>query len=121
MPNISDDDLLQLRLLEESLWRSETRFSHEYMTETLAADFFEFGRSGRIYTRNDILNSPAKPIAADLPLRDFEARLITADVVLVSYVSGVTYDGVKELANRSSLWSRTPRGWQIRFHQGTPA
>ena len=115
------DDLLQLRRLEESLWRSETLFDREYMTEILAADFFEFGRSGRVYTRNDILDAQAKPIAADLPLKDFKAHLITPDVALVTYVSGVTYNGVKELANGSSLWSKTPRGWQIRFHQGTPA
>ena len=33
----------------------------------------------------------------------------------------VTYRGVKEVANRSSLWSRHAGGWRIRFHQVTPA
>jgi hypothetical protein len=118
---LSADEQDQLRLLEESLWRGETRFNRDHMNELLAPDFLEFGRSGRVYRREDILDVPPQPIDATLPLPKFAVQPITADVVLVTYVSEVTYGAVKEVANRSSLWSRHPGGWRIRFHQGTPA
>jgi hypothetical protein len=122
---LSADEHDELRRLEESLWRAETRFDREHMNEVLAPDFFEFGRSGRVYRREDTLDVPAdvaaQPINARLPLAKFAVRLIAADVALVTYVSHVTYGEVTEAANRSSLWSRHAGGWRIRFHQGTPA
>lgn len=46
---ISEADHANLRRLEEELWLAETRFDQEYKEKVLAADFFEFGRSGQIY------------------------------------------------------------------------
>ena len=46
-----------LTRLEESLWRTETRFDIELMDRTLAADFVEFGRSGRRYDREGVLRA----------------------------------------------------------------
>lgn len=107
------------RNLEESLWRTETRFNKEYMNRILAPGFFEFGRSGRIYSREEILAAPPQEINARLPLKDFKVHPISADIVLVTYQSEVTYDNL-EISNRSSLWQKTPAGWQLQFHQGTP-
>jgi hypothetical protein len=118
---LTADEHDQLRRLEESLWRAETRFDRDHMNEVLAPDFFEFGRSGRVYWRQDTLDVPAQPIGATLPLAKFAVRSIAADVALVTYVSEVTYGKLREVANRSSLWSRQAGGWKIRFHQGTPA
>jgi hypothetical protein len=118
---LSAEDHDQLRRLEESLWRAETRFDRDHMSEVLAPDFLEFGRSGRVYRREDTLNVRAQPIDVMLPLAKFVVRSIATDVALVTYVSEVTDGQVKELANRSSLWSRYAGGWRIRFHQGTPA
>jgi hypothetical protein len=112
-------DYEKLKKLEESLWRSETRFDLEYMNKVLAPDFFEFGRSGRIYQREDTFGHPAEEIKAKLPLKNFTVRLIDTNVVQVTYISEVTYDGVVEVGNRSSIWSKTANGWQLRFHQGT--
>lgn len=112
-----DDDVL--RELEESLWRPETRFDQAYMDRILAPDFFEFGRSGRRYTREDTLTTLPHEIDARLPLENFAVHPIDSSVVLVTYVSEVRYEEV-EVGNRSSLWSKTDAGWQLRFHQGTP-
>ena len=117
---LSRQDLVDLELLEEGLWRAEVRFDLKRMDDILAPDFFEFGRSSRVYKREDTLGMPAQPINAKLPLRDFKVRLLDTNVAQVTYVSAVTYDGVEELARRSSIWSRRERGWQLRFHQGTP-
>lgn len=117
---LSNQDRAALERLEEELWREETRFDRKRMTEIIAPDFLEFGRSGRIYRREDSLAAPRQPIDAVLPLPDFEARLLHADVAQVTYNSAVTYGGVVQRARRSSIWSRIPGGWILRFHQGTP-
>jgi hypothetical protein len=117
---LSQEDLSQLQELEENLWRSETRFDPSFMEQVLAPDFFEFGRSGRTYRRDAILNMPCSPIHAALPLKDFAAHVIDAHVVLVTYRSEVTYGDVVEQGRRSSLWSKSAQGWKLRFHQGTP-
>ena len=115
----SSHDKQELELLEESLWRAETRFDSEWMERVLSTDFFEFGRSGRVYGRQECLDVDCQPIDARLPLEDLRIRLISSDVAQVTYVSSVTYDGIEELANRSSIWTRAEHGWQLRFHQGT--
>ncbi|HKJ27492.1 MAG TPA: DUF4440 domain-containing protein [Anaerolineales bacterium] len=106
----------ELRSLEESLWESSTRFDRAYMERVLAPDFFEFGRSGRVYTREEILAAQGDKINARL--RDFKVTAVSEDVFLVTYVSEVQYETL-EVGNRSSLWLRTADGWQLTFHQGT--
>lgn len=111
-----------LRLLEESLWRSETRFDDALMDQTFADDFCEFGRSGRIYQRQDMLlgQDNVSKIEATLPLRDFRMRALSDDIVQVMYVSEVRYGSKIETGNRSSIWRREKQGWRLCFHQGTP-
>jgi hypothetical protein len=54
--------------LEEALWRAEIRFDTDLVSRTFAEDFFEFGRSGRHWSRNDLLDGERQPIEAVLPL-----------------------------------------------------
>jgi hypothetical protein len=112
-------DYEKLKELEESLWRAETRFDQEYMNRILAPDFFEFGRSGRVYKRDESLGAPSQEIKAKFPLKNFNVQMIDTNVALVTYVSEVDYDPV-EMGNRSSIWLKTSTGWQLKFHQGTP-
>ncbi len=120
MLNLTNEECEVLRRLEEELWREETRFDQQRMDEVIAEDFFEFGMSGRFYSREDALAIPRQPIDAVFPLPNFKARLLAPDVAQVTYNSAARYDGVVYHARRSSIWSRTETGWQLRFHQGTP-
>ncbi|MDE3056698.1 MAG: DUF4440 domain-containing protein [Bacteroidota bacterium] len=119
MKEIGKGDFEELRELEESLWVSKTRFDIAHVSRIFAPDFFEFGKSGKIYTREEALAAPPHEINPKLPLRNFKVHPITSEVVLVTYVSEVQSDTL-EVTNRSSLWLRTPNGWRLRFHQGTP-
>ncbi len=112
----------EIRALEESLWRADIRFDNALMDATFAPDFFEFGRSGRTYSRTEMLfeDGVFAEINATLPLPEFHARFLSEDIVQVTYVSEVVYDGVVERGNRSSIWSRMNETWRLRFHQGTP-
>jgi hypothetical protein len=117
---ISPQDLDELRKLEESLWISQTRFDQAYMEQILSPEFVEFGRSGKVYGREETLSAPYHDIRCTFPLKNFMPHRIEADVFLVTYVSESSRDGEVLVANRSSLWIKTPQGWQLRFHQGTP-
>ncbi|WP_373546405.1 DUF4440 domain-containing protein [Chamaesiphon sp.] len=117
---ITNEDREILKRLEEELWREETRFDMQRMHELIADDFLEFGRSGRVYRRQDTLTIESQPIDAILPLLEFHTRLLDRNTVQVTYNSAVTYDDAIEYARRSSIWSRTRSGWILRFHQGTP-
>ena len=116
---MNSSDFEQLRKLEESLWRAETRFDRAYIDGVLAPNFFEFGRSGRRYTREDTLSAGACEIHAKLPLEDLEIIFIRPDTALVTYISEVQY-AVLERANRCSVWIKEANGWRLHFHQGTP-
>jgi hypothetical protein len=118
--DLSIEDRAALERLEESLWREETRFDYKSMDEVIAPDFFEFGRSGRIYQRADTLSADRQPIDAVLPLPNLKIRLLNEDTAQVTYDSAVRHSGVVEYGRRSSIWSKTERGWVLRFHQGTP-
>ena len=116
----TDDDRRELTRLEESMWREKTRFDMKFMEEHLAQDFFEFGRSGKTYARDQALAVPRQPINAVLPLPSLSIRMLNQNTAQLTYFSAATYDGVVEHGRRSSIWSRTPQGWVMRFHQGTP-
>lgn len=114
---VADADLAVLGRFEEAMWRSETRGDRDWMDRRLAPTFTEFGRSGHRYTRDDILALDVSELDAAGPLRDLQFRVLSADVVLVTYQSEIA----GERANRSSVWRLTDSGWQMEFHQGTPA
>ena len=117
---ITAADYAELTRLEEGLWRAATRFDREHLQRHLALDFFEFGRSGRSHSRDEVLAAPAQPIDALLPLPNLRVRLLDRDVAQVTYDSEVTTAGVVQHAHRSSIWSRSDTTWVLRFHQGTP-
>jgi ribonuclease HI len=83
----------------------------------LTDDFFEFGRSGKRWDKAGILamkrDADTHALAAD-----FALTRLGDDHVLLTYVSTLPGGGNQTL--RSSIWVRTPEGWRMRFHQGTP-
>lgn len=111
--------LEQLRRLEESLWREETRFDRAYMERVLAPDAVEVGRSGRMDDRHAILGLASAPIDVRLPLPAFSVRPLGADAALVTYETR-TRAGC-DAALRASIWERAGGAWRLRYHQGTPA
>lgn len=119
---ISTRDIQDLRKLEEKMWQVEWRYSREFMEGALAADFFEFGASGRTYDRTktiEVAPGEIREIGATLPLPDFEVRLLSPNIAQVTYRSIDHTQGRERHARRSSIWSRTDDGWELRFHQGT--
>lgn len=117
---LSPEDLELLTRLEKSLWVEATRFNESFMQDTLAADFFEFGRSGKVHARDAVLGAGRRVIGAVLPLRELQIRLLDGNTAQVTYIAETESAGDRSAARRSCLWSRTSQGWKLRFHQGTP-
>ena len=117
---LSNADIATLQQLEEALWMPATRFDHSFMENLLAPDFFEYGRSGRVYNRSDCLSVVATELQATIPLENLQIRRLTDDTALITYNSEVRYNGLTERARRSSIWTNNGSQWKIRFHQGTP-
>jgi hypothetical protein len=117
---LSEEDRAILTRLEEDMWLEVTRFDQTFQEQRFAADFFEFGRSGRVYSRDQIIRLDSQPIHAVLPLANLAIRLLDKNTAQVTYNSQVGYDGIIEYGRRSSIWSRTESGRVMRFHQGTP-
>jgi hypothetical protein len=116
--------LEQLRALEVDLHRPETRRNVTRLDQLLHPAFIEFARSGRLYTRDEVLHEfsaggELEPVHA----QDFALAELGPGVALLTYRSahrsptGTLY----RHSLRSSIWVETDRGWVMRFHQGTPA
>ena len=98
--------------LELSLLDPDVRRSPERVQRLLHPDFREFGLSGA-WDRDAIVAALAADPGTGWSATGVEAREIAAGVVLVTYRAAGSL--------RSSLWVEGPEGWQLRFHQGTPA
>ena len=106
--------------LELTLWRRETRVDRALMDQTFAPDFHEFGRSGRHYTRDQMLFDPSEAQPINATLHNFVARELSETIAHCTYSSEALSREGTEWANRSSFWDRSSGQWQLRFHQGTP-
>jgi hypothetical protein len=118
---LSSEDVQELQRLEEERLRPEVRRCPEKMAALLADDFLEFGRSGRIYDKVNILETVAQQCDGRLSLSQFSAKALAPSVALVTYWGTLRDTNGKERhALRSSIWTRTEKGWRLVFHQGTP-
>jgi hypothetical protein len=111
-----------LQSLEIELHRPVARSDAARLDALLHADFIEIGRSGRRYSKADIIARLVEEATHAIVVSDrFELRVLSDDLALLNYRSAhACADGTLERATlRSSLWERGAEGWQMRFHQGT--
>jgi hypothetical protein len=112
--------------LEELLLKLEQRLmdpvfckDRAQVSALLAEGFREFGSSGRVWSRDQILNPSETRQPAPL-VEDFAVNTIVPELVQVTYRTLKTMPGGKpQAALRSSLWIRRGDRWQMLFHQGT--
>lgn len=113
-----------LQALEVKLHHPGVRCSRDRLELLLHPDFHEIGRSGRTYCRDTVIH---RLVSQEQHARVQSERFVVAELgsgmALLNYRSAhLLQDGsLTDHALRSSLWSRSEVGWQLRFHQGTPA
>ena len=99
-----------LRRLEEGLLKPEVRHSPGRVGDLLSDDFIEFGSSGGVFSKQQVIEAleqegPPDPTIR-LSLVDFIARKLASDVILVTYRT-ILEGGpgnMQESRIRSSIW-----------------
>lgn len=121
----TDEDVLRtLKKLEIELHREAVRSDPGRLEELLHPDFREFARSGRRYSRDEVLaefTSGEERLPSVLS-EDFEVTRLSERIAMLTYTSAHADGSGRPYRHtlRSSTWVRTPGGWRMRFHQGTP-
>ena len=84
----------------------------------LADDFVEIGRSGRVWSRDDVVSALADAPGMDgITIGPMQAQQIGAGLVVVRYTTH--HDGGPGIVHRSGWWRQTTSGWRCWFHQAT--
>lgn len=109
---------LERELLDPAVRRDRAR-----LHALLDAEFVEVGASGRVYTKAALVAHLSDDAPATVHADDFKVLALAPDAALVTYRTvRIGHDGTRGAPTlRCSLWRRTGQGWQMRYHQGTPA
>jgi hypothetical protein len=105
------------------LLQPEVRRAAAEVVALLAEGFIEFGSSGRVYCREQIIEALRRESPMQRSLTHFKTSVLAPGVVLVTYCA-VRQRGSAaspELSLRSSIWKLMDGRWQIIIHQGTVA
>jgi hypothetical protein len=119
-----DTLLHELKTLESELHHPGSACSRERLEQLLHPDFHEVGRSGQPYDRATVIAFLASLAEAPaVQARDYAVHRLAEHCALLTYRSAQRApDGSETLvALRSSVWLRSAAGWQLFYHQGTPA
>lgn len=112
-----------LRTLEERLLLPSVRSDTVLLRDLLAVEFIEFGSSGRVFNRNQIISQLAREPSFPPPaISDFTLLAHTdAWALTTCRCSRPQSSGAPPLVTlRSSTWIHREDRWQMLFHQGTP-
>lgn len=117
-----DPLVTHLRELEEQLARPEVRSDPELLSKLLADDFREFGGSGRVFSKAQIIAALQSQPPLRIWLEEFHAISLAPDLALVTYRGNCQFHNSDTVLRslRSSVWRFRDGRWQILFHQGTP-
>jgi len=112
----------QLYQLEEQLLQPEVRKSTNNLEILLAEDFIEFGSSGRIFDKQQIVEGLPHSPTVRMTFKDFEVKALAPDVILTTFRVVKHNEPRSEMrySLRSSIWKYIDGRWQMVFHQGTP-
>ena len=113
-----------LQSLETELHHPGARCSLARLEQLLHAEFHEVGRSGVAYSRETVIQYLSGVVTLPTVVSDaFAVAELTPVAALLTYRSALLDAGAGTALRtlRSSLWLLGAVGWQLRYHQGTPA
>lgn len=100
--------------LERDSLNPVNRQSKVFWENILSDDFIEFGSSGVLYTKKDVLSSKSLN-SSEIRIEDLNCRMISEHAFLVTYMA--FKDGKKTF--RSSLWRLEAKEPKLFFHQSS--
>jgi hypothetical protein len=101
--------------LELRLQAPSTRSDSAATAELLSHDFREFGASGRIWNRAEIIAELAIETPHQTVNNNFKCVQLSNELALLTYLCS----SPTRKTLRSSLWRLEGDKWRIVFHQGT--
>jgi hypothetical protein len=112
--------LEELTRLEPIFHTAEFGMTAADFERRMAADYWEVGASGQIYSREVIFehlekNPPVDAQAAGWECSGHVVRQLGTDVYLLTY----TLQQGERVTQRATIWARTREGLCILYHQGT--
>jgi hypothetical protein len=109
-------DLSQTLLqLEQRLLSQATRRDCEELSHLLAEDFIEFGASGGIWNKAEVVEQLPQESFTQRTISEFVVKPLSEHTVLVTYHCHAATIG----SLRSSIWRKRGEQWETVFHQGT--
>jgi hypothetical protein len=109
----------ELRALEPLLHGTAWPTDRASLERRLAPEYWEVGASGRVYTREVVINEVAArnvdPMDASWVVSDFACAELSDDTYMVTYL---LQQGDRP-TQRLTLWKRSAGTWQALYHQGT--
>jgi Uncharacterized protein conserved in bacteria len=105
--------------LEQQLAQVGRKLSAEDASSLIAEDFVEFGASGKVWSKTEIIASMSQWPPIERIVENFSVRELSDSVCLVTYKSVGVKGQASPFSLRSSIWRHTGERWQIVFHQGT--
>jgi len=105
-----------LRELEEQLLQTAFRHNRQAVSKLLADDFCEFGSSGRVWNKQQILDLLETEESFTYTLDDFRAIELPCDTALVTYrLKTQRSSEAGRSTLRSSIWVMRDGRWQVLF------
>ncbi|MDQ0125585.1 hypothetical protein J2W17_004551 [Pseudomonas lini] len=109
-------DLLHTLLeLERRLLSQATRGDAEEISRLIADDFSEFGASGGVWNKTDVVERLPDEIFTERTISEFAVKPLSEHTALVTYQCHTA----ASTSLRSSIWRKKEEQWQMVFHQGT--
>lgn len=107
--------------LETQLHRQELRGDADALRRLIAEDFFEFGVSGTVWTREAVIEALKGEAFSPREATDFHLTLLAEGVALLTYRAHREATSARPAADslRSSIWRLYEGRWRMVFHQGT--
>jgi glyoxylase I family protein len=107
--------------LETQLHRQDVRADEAAVRGLLAEDFFEFGVSGTVWTRESVIEALRGESFSPREVTDVRLTLLADDVALLTYRGHRLATPQRPASDslRSSIWRLRDGRWQMQFHQGT--
>ena len=111
----------------EPLFHNEPRHAgREHLESMTVDDFFEIGASGRIYSREHVLERVLSRYERDEPVlapevEEIFVRGIGPHAFLATYTLQQPDGHATRTSRRATVWTDREGHWQVIYHQGTAA
>jgi ribonuclease HI len=114
-PGEADEGVVEVINQELMLLQPGIRADQDVVASMLHEGFREFGASGRVWNRSEIVDALSATPGVGAEAEDMRAVRLGDDIVFLTYLARTP----ERASLRSSVWLRDGGGWRLFFHQGT--